>query len=436
MAKISSPAIDSKDTVEVPSTLTVLAIDTDLTVLEFIKKECNKYGNQVMVCTDSLHAVTLLREREERTDLILIEVHMPSMDGYEFLQLVNREEINVPLIMMSLDDIRPSITKAIKLGASDYWIKPLHEYQFKSMWTHVLKKYISEDKAQKDTGSMEDDNKIRGRSDNSDFASSMVYRSNSNFREADDVDESNPSSIKKKNRVVWSPEMHLEFVEAIEKTGGIENAVPKKILEVMDTPGLERAHVASHLQKYRKFLKQQEQQQQNEMSSVSGNTEPLPATTLTNFHAEQTLAPDFPLATFPNMGITNFSQFMGIADDGSIYRLYSLSDKMLSMLQRNNMQQSRMHHNQIHPMNFQPSSIIISGNPASVPQNYNFGMNMDHGLISSQSIQVENGIGEVIRKQYTTRSSIYYPHLQNTGDYSQNSSTDIDDEQWIKPSQA
>jgi len=51
-----------------------------------------------MTFSESLSAVNLLRERKTHIHLILIEVHMPIMDGYEFLQFVKKERINVPVI--------------------------------------------------------------------------------------------------------------------------------------------------------------------------------------------------------------------------------------------------------------------------------------------------------------------------------------------------
>ncbi|KAJ4867935.1 Two-component response regulator ARR1 [Raphanus sativus] len=58
----------------------------------------------------------------------------------------------------------------------------------------------------------------------------------------------------KKRRVVWSVELHQQFVAAVNQLG-VEKAVPKKILELMNVPGLMRENVASHLQKYRIYLR-------------------------------------------------------------------------------------------------------------------------------------------------------------------------------------
>ncbi|XP_062208410.1 two-component response regulator ORR22-like [Phragmites australis] len=62
----------------------------------------------------------------------------------------------------------------------------------------------------------------------------------------------------KRPRFVWTTEMHVKFVEAHTTLG--RDAVPKKILELMNDPSLTRANVSSHLQKYRLNLRRQEGQ--------------------------------------------------------------------------------------------------------------------------------------------------------------------------------
>lgn len=55
-------------------------------------------------------------------------------------------------------------------------------------------------------------------------------------------------------RLMWTPELHKRFLDALTHLG-LENAVPKKILQHMKVDGLTRQNVSSHLQKYRLFLK-------------------------------------------------------------------------------------------------------------------------------------------------------------------------------------
>ncbi|KAI4386383.1 hypothetical protein MLD38_004318 [Melastoma candidum] len=54
-----------------------------------------------------------------------------------------------------------------------------------------------------------------------------------------------------KQRLKWTPELHLRFVEAIAQLGGADKATPKSLMRVMHVPGLTLYHLKSHLQKYR-----------------------------------------------------------------------------------------------------------------------------------------------------------------------------------------
>ncbi|EEH54780.1 g2-like myb-family transcription factor [Micromonas pusilla CCMP1545] len=58
----------------------------------------------------------------------------------------------------------------------------------------------------------------------------------------------------KRPRLVWTPPLHKRFVDAVSHLG-IRNAVPKTIMQLMNVDGLTRENVASHLQKYRLYLK-------------------------------------------------------------------------------------------------------------------------------------------------------------------------------------
>lgn len=58
----------------------------------------------------------------------------------------------------------------------------------------------------------------------------------------------------KRPRLVWTPPLHKRFVDAVSHLG-IKNAVPKTIMQLMNVEGLTRENVASHLQKYRLYLK-------------------------------------------------------------------------------------------------------------------------------------------------------------------------------------
>ncbi|KAL1197069.1 Transcription factor MYBC1 [Cardamine amara subsp. amara] len=62
-----------------------------------------------------------------------------------------------------------------------------------------------------------------------------------------------PARTRKRPRLVWTPQLHKRFVEAVAHLG-IKSAVPKTIMQLMSVDGLTRENVASHLQKYRLYL--------------------------------------------------------------------------------------------------------------------------------------------------------------------------------------
>ncbi|XP_052725090.1 two-component response regulator ORR21 isoform X8 [Vigna angularis] len=97
----------------------------------------------------------------------------------------------------------------------------------------------------------------------------------SSLKEEDIELESDDPATSKKPRVVWSVELHQQFVSAVNQLG-LDKAVPKRILELMNVPGLTRENVASHLQKFRLYLKRLSgvaQQQNGMLNAVPGTIE-------------------------------------------------------------------------------------------------------------------------------------------------------------------
>ncbi|XP_004506915.1 two-component response regulator ARR10-like [Cicer arietinum] len=129
-----------------------------------------------------------------------------------------------------------SVTEAITKGASDYWIKPLEERDFQTMWKHVVKGLIINEN-QNMNGIFHINNK-RGR-EQVDVPKQTI---DENHSHNDDY----PSPAKK-FRWSWTQQLHNQFVTVVNELG-LENAKPKKILKIMDVPGLTREHIASHLQ--------------------------------------------------------------------------------------------------------------------------------------------------------------------------------------------
>ncbi|XP_075508205.1 transcription factor MYBC1-like [Primulina tabacum] len=82
-----------------------------------------------------------------------------------------------------------------------------------------------------------------------------------------------PARTLKRPRLVWTPQLHKRFVDAVAHLG-IKNAVPKTIMQLMSVDGLTRENVASHLQKYRLYLKRMQGISSNGGGGIGGGNSP------------------------------------------------------------------------------------------------------------------------------------------------------------------
>ncbi|KAL9670837.1 hypothetical protein QQ045_008396 [Rhodiola kirilowii] len=243
-----------------PVGLRVLVVDDDPTCLVILERMLKSCLYEVTKCNRAEIALSLLRENKNGYDVVISDVHMPDMDGFKLLEHVGLE-MDLPVIMMSADDTKAVVMKGVTHGACDYLIKPVRMDALKNIWQHVVrkKKLVPEWKELEQSRSGEEvENRQGKQTEDADYSSSANEGSwrNSKKRKLDeeDLDDRDDSSTLKKPRVVWSVELHQQFVAAVNQLG-IDKAVPKKILELMNVPGLTRENVASHLQKYRLYLR-------------------------------------------------------------------------------------------------------------------------------------------------------------------------------------
>ncbi|OQU78916.1 hypothetical protein SORBI_3008G071200 [Sorghum bicolor] len=242
-----------------PAGLRVLAVDDDRVCLKILERQLKYCNYNATVVSDARTALDMLRERKEgnQFDLVISDVIMPNMDGFKLLELIGLE-MDLPVIMLSANSETQTIMKGIKHGACDYMVKPVRLEQLRGIWTHVVKNSMNDPQNNINSGSDDDVQKLRyGNGDKGmkDGANHRNKYSKKNKKVVDVADEdSENTSAQKKQRVQWCGQLHQKFVEAVSQIG-IDRAAPKKILAIMNVEGLTRENVASHLQKYRIYLR-------------------------------------------------------------------------------------------------------------------------------------------------------------------------------------
>ena len=111
--------------------ITVLVVDDSITVRRVTQKLLERYGVRVLTARDGLDAVGVIQDNEP--DIILLDIEMPRMDGYQFATHVRNDPKleNVPIIMITSRSGEKHRARAIEIGVNDYLTKPFQESQLK-----------------------------------------------------------------------------------------------------------------------------------------------------------------------------------------------------------------------------------------------------------------------------------------------------------------
>ena len=130
---------------------------------------------------------------------------------------------------MSADGRTSAVMRGIRHGACDYLIKPIREEELKNIWQHVVRKRWNENKEHEHSGSLEDNDRNKRGNDDTEYASSVnegaegllkTQKKRRDAKEEDDGDlENDDPATAKKPRVVWSVELHQQFVSAVNQLG-------------------------------------------------------------------------------------------------------------------------------------------------------------------------------------------------------------------------
>ena len=115
----------------------ILVVDDEERMVRFIRLNLEHDGFYVLEANNGIGAINSMRD--SIPDLILLDIMLPDLDGFEVLRLI-REISSVPVIMLTAKGEEEDRIKGLELGADDYVTKPFSPRELVSRVKAVLRR--------------------------------------------------------------------------------------------------------------------------------------------------------------------------------------------------------------------------------------------------------------------------------------------------------
>ena len=103
----------------------ILVVEDDKNVRRLMATVLTRYGYEPLLAGDGYDALEVLDRKH--VDLILLDVMMPRMDGYEFTNTLRSAGCNIPILMVTARETQNDKKRGFIAGADDYMVKPVDE---------------------------------------------------------------------------------------------------------------------------------------------------------------------------------------------------------------------------------------------------------------------------------------------------------------------
>ena len=102
----------------------ILIAEDDVTSIELISHQVRKYAEQLFIAESGLEAIRICRNHPE-IDLVLMDIQMPEMNGYEATRQIRKFNPNVVIVAQTAYALNGDKEKALEAGCNDYLPKPI-----------------------------------------------------------------------------------------------------------------------------------------------------------------------------------------------------------------------------------------------------------------------------------------------------------------------
>src|ERR1700730_12360641 len=102
----------------------LLIVEDETRMADLLRRGLTEEGHNAMCAFDGAEGLDLATAYE--LDVIILDVMMPKLNGYELAKRLRLEKIRTPILMLTAKDSVPDIDRGLDLGADDYMTKPFY----------------------------------------------------------------------------------------------------------------------------------------------------------------------------------------------------------------------------------------------------------------------------------------------------------------------
>ncbi|CAN8284467.1 unnamed protein product [Cochlearia groenlandica] len=207
--------------------LKVLLVESDDSTRQIITSLLQKCSYEVIGVSDGLAAWEILKEKSNNIDIILTELDLLKISGFELLALVMENDSyyinNIPVVMMSCQDSITMVFKCMMRGAVDFLIKPIRRNELKHLWQHVWRR-------------------LTARNDHTAYAHSLLPASQHNLEDTDETSANSKSDQQSGSQGISynGPNKRMENVKSLDgfkDSGRFEQKLQSSDVTTMDLIG-------------------------------------------------------------------------------------------------------------------------------------------------------------------------------------------------------
>ena len=113
----------------------ILIVEDEAKTGEYLQQGLTEAGFVVDLAKDGVDGLHMAGDQDY--DLVILDVMLPGMNGWQILQQLRQNDMQMPVLFLTARDQVEDRVKGLELGADDYLVKPFHHREFLARYTNA-----------------------------------------------------------------------------------------------------------------------------------------------------------------------------------------------------------------------------------------------------------------------------------------------------------